>query len=211
MLALDRPATAGDVLALTFLVLTVASADRANIGIALPYMQKEFGLSNTQVGAVISLFGLAYGIFQIPAAFLTKMWGVRAVLPTFMLLTSAATVTMGLVGSALALQVTRFALGVAEAPVGNSLITTVNNWFPNREKGQSGWDLHLSGQIRPRCGTALGALIILHFGWDIYSFSARCQEPSLPWSGGRSSPTTRLTARSAHRRRSTIFMSVQPK
>jgi sugar phosphate permease len=154
------------VLALIFVIYTVASADRANIGIALPYMQREFGLSNTQVGAVISLFGLAYGIFQIPAAFLNKIWGVRAVLPLFMVLTSAATAAMGLVGSALALQVTRFVLGVAEAPLANSLMTTVNNWFPNREKGQAAGIFISSAKFGPVVVPPLGALIILHFGWE---------------------------------------------
>lgn len=154
------------VLALIFVIYTVASADRANIGIALPYIQKEFGLSNTQVGAVISLFGLAYGIFQIPAAFLNKIWGVRAVLPLFMVLTSAATATMGLVGSALALQVTRFALGVAEAPLANSLMTTVNNWFPAREKGQAAGIFISSAKFGPVIVPPLGALVILHLGWE---------------------------------------------
>ena len=158
------------VLALTFTVLSVASADRANIGIALPYMQKEFSLSNTQVGAVISLFGLAYGIFQMPAAFLNKIWGVRAVLPAFMLLTSGATVMMGLVGSALTLQFTRFALGVAEAPVGNSLITTVNTWFPNGEKGRAAGIFISAAKFGPVVIPPLGALIILHFGWQYIFF-----------------------------------------
>jgi sugar phosphate permease len=158
------------VLTLIFVIYSVASADRANIGIALPYMQREFGLSNTQVGAVISLFGLAYGIFQIPAAFLNKIWGVRAVLPLFMVLTSAATATIGLVGSAIALQATRFILGVAEAPLANSLMTTINNWFPAREKGQAAGIFISSAKFGPVIVPPLGALIILHFGWEYLFF-----------------------------------------
>lgn len=45
------------VLALIFAIYTVASADRANIGIAIPYMQKDFGLSNTQIGTIIRRCG----------------------------------------------------------------------------------------------------------------------------------------------------------
>ncbi|RYY16957.1 MAG: MFS transporter [Alphaproteobacteria bacterium] len=158
------------VLALIFVIYTVASADRANIGIALPYIQKEFGLSNTQVGTIISLFGLAYGLFQIPAAFLNKVWGVRLVLPFFMVMTSLATATMGMVGSVVALQVTRFALGVAEAPLANSLMTTVNNWFPAREKGQAAGIFISSAKFGPVIVPPLGALVILHFGWEYVFF-----------------------------------------
>lgn len=131
------------VLTLIFLIYTIASADRANIGIAIPFMQKEFGLTNTQVGAIVSLFGLAYGIFQIPSAFLVQRFGVRAVMPTFMILTSVFTATMGLAWSGLVLQVNRFALGVAEAPLANALITTVNNWFAPHEKGQAAGIFHI--------------------------------------------------------------------
>lgn len=158
------------VLALIFVIYTVASADRANIGIVLPYLQRELGLTNTQVGSIISLFGLAYGIFQVPAAFLNKQFGVRAVLPVFMVLTSVATATLGMVGSALALQVNRFVLGVAEAPLANSLMTTVNNWFPAREKGQAAGIFVSSAKFGPVIVPPLGALIILNFGWQYVFF-----------------------------------------
>jgi sugar phosphate permease len=161
------------VLAFIFLIYTIAAADRANIGIALPYMQKEFGLSNTEIGSIVSLFGLSYGIFQIPAAFLVRQFGVSAVMPPFMVLTSIFTATLGAVGSPLLLQLNRLALGFAEAPLANSLMTTVNNWFPPREKGQAAGIFISSAKFGPVIVPPIGAAVILHFGWQyIFFFSA---------------------------------------
>jgi len=158
------------VLAFIFVIYTIASADRANIGIALPFMQKEFGLTNTEVGSIVSLFGLAYGIFQIPAAFLVRQFGVSAVMPPFMILTSVFTATLGMVGSAFLLQLNRLALGLAEAPLANSLMTTVNNWFPPREKGQAAGIFISSAKFGPVIVPPIGAAIILHFGWQYIFF-----------------------------------------
>jgi len=47
------------------------------------------------VGEVVSLFALAYGIFEIPSPFLIGRFGVRAILPIFMILTSIFAATIG--------------------------------------------------------------------------------------------------------------------
>src|SRR4051812_668237 len=75
------------VMGLIFLVYTMAAADRANIGIVLPFIKNEFNMSNTEAGAVVSLFFIGYSLAQIPAGFLVKRFGVRLVFPTFMILT----------------------------------------------------------------------------------------------------------------------------
>jgi ACS family glucarate transporter-like MFS transporter len=48
------------VLALIFLEYLVVCADRANIGVALPFIRKEFHMSNTEAGALASIFLFAY-------------------------------------------------------------------------------------------------------------------------------------------------------
>lgn len=175
------------VLGLIFAIYTVASADRANIGIALPYIQKDFGLTNTQVGAIVSLFSLSYGIFQIPSAFLIRRYGVRTVLPVFMILTSVFTATIGAIGffsaalgaasAAFLLQANRFALGLAEAPLANSLMTSINNWFPAQEKGQAAGVFISSAKFGPVIVPPLGALVILYFGWQHLFFA--CALPGI--------------------------------
>ena len=46
------------VMTILFVLYTVANADRANLGFALPYIRNEFEMSNTEAGTIISLFFL---------------------------------------------------------------------------------------------------------------------------------------------------------
>jgi len=57
------------VIALIFILFMVAQADRANIGFAIPFIQKEYDLTNSEIGLIISLFFAGYGLCQIPAGF----------------------------------------------------------------------------------------------------------------------------------------------
>ena len=54
------------VMGLIFVVYTLAAADRANIGIVLPFVKAEFRMTNTEAGALISLFFIGYSVAQIP-------------------------------------------------------------------------------------------------------------------------------------------------
>ncbi|VVT50164.1 D-glucarate permease [Kosakonia radicincitans] len=60
------------VMSFIFVIYTVANADRANIGFALPFIQEEFNISNTLAGLLISLFFAGYALFQIPAGMSLK-------------------------------------------------------------------------------------------------------------------------------------------
>src|SRR3982751_82578 len=114
---IERDASAGKptryrwfVAALFFVIYTIAAADRANLGVALPFLRKEFPMSNSEAGALVSLFLIAYAVAQLPSAWLLSRFGVRKVFPISMILTSLATAMTGLVGSLFALKVCRIGL-----------------------------------------------------------------------------------------------------
>ena len=169
------------VMALIFLIYAIAAADRANIGIVLPYLKDEFRLTNTQAGGIVSLFFLFYAFGQIPAAFIVKRFGVARVLPAAMILTSIATALHGLVTSVLALKGCRILLGAAEAPIANACLTSVNNWFPAREKGTAAGIFMASAKFGPVLVPPLGALIIVAFGWQYVFLLFAIPGLLLPW------------------------------
>ena len=76
------------VMVLIFFIYTIAMADRANLGVALPFIKKEFRMTNTDAGALVSLLFFFYAVFQIPAGFLYKKLSVRKVFPLSMILTN---------------------------------------------------------------------------------------------------------------------------
>lgn len=154
------------VMALIFVIYTVAAADRANIGVALPFIRNDFHMSNTEAGAFISLFFVGYSVAQIPAGFLCSKLGVRRIFSVFMLLTSLFTGLIGTSGSVLMLKLYRLGLGLAEAPLPVGITSTINHWFPPKEKGTATGIFLSAAKFGPVIVPPLGALIIQMAGWQ---------------------------------------------
>lgn len=158
---------------LIFLIYTIAAADRANLGVALPFIRKEFEMSNAEAGGLMSLFLLAYAMAQIPSGFAFGRFGVSKILPGAMILTSAMTGLVGTAGSLLALKLYRLGLGLAEGPLPISMTTTINNWFPPREKGTASGIFLSAVKFGPVIVPPLCAVIISVWGWrEIFYFFA---------------------------------------
>jgi ACS family glucarate transporter-like MFS transporter len=153
------------VAALFFIIYTIAAADRANLGVALPFLRKEYAMSNTEAGALVSLFLLAYAAAQLPSAWLLSKFGVRKVFTISMVLTSIATGLTGMVGSLLALKACRVALGLAEGPLPIGVTATINTWFPSKEKGTASGIFLSAVKFGPVITPILGAVIIATWGW----------------------------------------------
>lgn len=153
------------VMSFIFVIYTVANADRANIGFAIPFIQEEFKMSNTMAGLLISLFFAGYAFFQIPAGYLIKKVGMRNAFTLGMLLTSIFTGLMGFVNNVFILKILRFFVGVSEAPVVIGSTVTINQWFPAKEKGTA-TGLFLAGsKVGPLIVPPLCAWIIMTWGW----------------------------------------------
>lgn len=161
------------VMSFIFVIYTVANADRANIGFAIPFIQKEFNMSNTMAGLLISIFFTGYAFFQIPAGYLTQKIGMRKAFTFGMLLTSIFTGLMGVVNNIFLLKILRFFVGVSESPVVIGSTVTINQWFPDKEKGTA-TGLFLAGsKFGPLIVPPICAWIIMEYGWrHIFIFFA---------------------------------------
>ena len=158
---------------LFFVIYTIAAADRANLGIALPFLRKEFEMSNAEAGALASMFLLAYGLAQLPSAWILSKFGVRKVFPISIILTSVATWFTGTIGSIFSLKLARIGLGIAEGPLPIGVTTTINNWFPPKEKGTASGIFLSSVKFGPVITPIIGAAIIAAWGWrEVFIFFA---------------------------------------
>lgn len=153
------------VAALFFVIYTIAAADRANLGVVLPFLRKEFAMTNAEAGGLVSLFLLAYAAAQLPSAWLLSRFGVRKVFTLAMIFTSIATGLTGMVGSLLSLKLCRIGLGFAEGPLPIGVTSTINNWFPSKEKGTASGIFLSSVKFGPVVTPILGAAIIAAWGW----------------------------------------------
>jgi ACS family glucarate transporter-like MFS transporter len=125
-----------------FILAAISYLDRTNISIAGVQLMPEFGISNQELGYVISAFLAGYGLFQIPAGWLAKKYGPRLVLTWGLVwwgvLTAAMTLITPQMGNAFILLLSvRFLLGVGEAvvyPASNQFTAT---WIPTEERGKA--------------------------------------------------------------------------
>lgn len=156
------------VMALIFCIWAIACADRANFGIALPYMKKEYGISNTEAGLIISLFSFAYGLVQIPVGLVYKHLSQKTtgiLFSVFMLLTSLFTGLMATTSSVFLLQVYRVGLGLSEGPLGIGCTNVINRWFPPQEKGIATGLWIAASKLGPLMVPSISLIVIQLWGW----------------------------------------------
>lgn len=153
------------VAALFFIAYMIAGADRANIGVVVPFIKQEYHLSNTDIGAMASLFYLTYAVVQIPAGYLFSRFGIRKLLTGSLILTSLSTLAIGFTSSVLQLKVARAVLGAAEGPINIGILSIINRWFPAHEKGLATGIFMSSIKFAPAFVPPLVAVIVSLYGW----------------------------------------------
>lgn len=153
------------VLGIIFLVYLICMADRTNVGVVLPFIKEEFTLSNFQAGAIASFFFLGYALSQIPAGFLLGKKGTRGIVSIAVLCFSLVTFLLGTVKSASGLVWLRLLLGISEGPAPVSMTSTINQWFPAKEKATATGVYIASTQLAPIIVPIIATWIAMEFGW----------------------------------------------
>jgi ACS family glucarate transporter-like MFS transporter len=124
----------------TFIVAAVSYLDRNNISIAASSLQREFGLTDVQLGTVFSAFIIGYALSQPIGGRIADRFGaaraIAAAIVWWSIFTALLPVVPSGVPEALAmLLAVRFLLGIGEAiifPASNRLVAS---WIPSRERG----------------------------------------------------------------------------
>lgn len=153
------------VLAVIFITYVVCMADRSNIGAVLPMIKGEFEISNFASGAISSFFFLGYAISQIPAGLIMTKKGTRHIVSLAVLLFSIITFCMGFATTAVALLVLRLLLGLMEGPTPVGMTSTVNAWFPAKEKGTATGVYIASTQFAPIIVPIIAVGLANAHGW----------------------------------------------
>lgn len=108
----------------------VNSIDRVNVSYAGSAMSTELGLTQQQFGQGVSMFFIAYLLFQYPHVRLLKAWGIRKWLFLSMLLWAASGIWMAHVHDAAQFYAARFLLGMAEAGFAPGMTWLISQWAP---------------------------------------------------------------------------------
>jgi ACS family glucarate transporter-like MFS transporter len=128
------------VIACTFAIAAVSYLDRNNISIAASSLQREFALTNVQLGTVFSAFIMGYAFTQPIAGRIADRFGPARVIAVAIIWWSVFTallpwVPTGISASMALLLAVRFLLGIGEAVIFPASNRLVANWIPSHERG----------------------------------------------------------------------------
>jgi ACS family glucarate transporter-like MFS transporter len=126
---------------------------------------RDVGLTENDVGTVLSAFFMAYALGQLPAGFLADRFGPRRMLVTYIILWSACTALTGFATSFALLMTARLACGFAEAGAYPASARVIARWFPFGQRGRANSAVSLGGRaggalapwLTVSCIAALGA------------------------------------------------------
>ncbi|MBP2656689.1 MAG: garP 1 [Firmicutes bacterium] len=153
------------VLIIIFAFYFINFADRSNLGLVLPMIQKEFQLTNLEAGSLMSFFFLGYAITQIPAGLFMSRFGTRGMVAASVLGFSVFTYLIGTSANATMMRWFRLGLGLFEgpSPVGGS--ATIKNWYPPKEQGTAAGIFMAATSLALISVPPLGVWIMLNYGW----------------------------------------------
>jgi MFS family permease len=123
------------VLAMLCVMYFITYVDRVNISTAASEIQKELGLSNTQLGLVFSAFAYPYLLFQVIGGWIGDRFGPRKTLFWCGMIWAAATIMTGFVSSLSTLFVARVALGLGEGATFPTATRAMQYWTPANKRG----------------------------------------------------------------------------
>jgi len=134
---------------------------RKNISLTIPYMESELGISKTQIGLVMSLGGLMYGVSKFFNGIIGDQVNPRYFMAFGLFCSAAMNIGYGM-SSSISMLILFWTLngwfqGIGVAPCGRSLA----HWYTPKERGvkTSIWNSSTSigaGLIGVLCGTLVG-------------------------------------------------------
>jgi ACS family glucarate transporter-like MFS transporter len=163
-------ATRWIVIACTFMIAAVSYLDRNNISIAASSLQREFGLTNVQLGTVFSAFIMGYALTQPVAGRIADRFGAARVIGIAILWWSVFTallplVPVGLPYSMAILLSVRLLLGIGEAVIFPASNRLVANWIPSRERGVANGLIFAGVGVGGASAPPLITVIMLSHSW----------------------------------------------
>ena len=165
----QKPRTIKRIQTVAVLILSIAGVvnylDRGSLSIANTTIRADLGFSGTRMGALLSVFSLAYAISQLPSGWLLDRLGARVVLSAGMLLWSLTQAATGMVNSFGSFVSARIGLAMGESPYVISAVKTVHDWFDIRERATPLGIVNASTTFGQAIAPPILTGIMLAFGW----------------------------------------------
>ena len=150
---------------LLFLLYFFDYVDRMVVVSLFPFLQKDWGLSDTQCGMLVSAVYWAIVLFSFPISLLIDRWSRKKSIGLMAILWSLATAACAFTRNFSQLFAARTAIGLGEAgyaPGGTAMISAL---FPEKKRAMLVGIWNISIPLGSAIGIALGGYIAVHYGW----------------------------------------------
>jgi MFS family permease len=191
--AVSAPGISGRLVLLLSVALFINYVDRGNLATAAPLIKSDFGLTNTQVGLLLSAFFWTYAPLQLLAGWMAERLDIRSLLPAGLALWSMATLCTGFARSFAILLALRLLLGVGESVVYPAHSKLLGLRALEHQRGSANGATAMGQALGPAFGTLVGGLLMSQFGWRaiMVGFGALSLLWIWPWiAATRNTPST---------------------
>ncbi len=151
---------------LALVINMVCYTDRVCIAIAGPELRKSFGLSQTEMGLVFSIFSLSYFLGQTPWGVLADRYGSRGLVAFAIAGWSLFTALTAAAWSYASLLVIRFVFGALEAAFSPAVASAFSRWIPINERATAFGAFLGGGRLGGALAPPLAGFLVLRYGWQ---------------------------------------------
>jgi MFS family permease len=153
------------VFALTFGLMLSDYLSRQVITPLFPFLKLEWSLTDTQLGALVSVVALIVGVASIPVALLADRWGRVKSITAMAGLWGLATIGCGLSGGYGQMLVARAMVGLGEAGYSSAGGAILMHVFPPQRRSMIIGAFQAAGLFGTVLGVVIGGVVAAHFGW----------------------------------------------
>ena len=160
------PGAAWFAFAMTLALMVFDYVDRQVIVSLFPFIKAEWGLSDKQLGALVSVVSLTVALGALPVALIADRASRVKSIVVMATLWSLATISCMWARSYGALLAARSVVGLGEAGYGSVGAALISSHFPARMRGALLAGFFASASVGSVLGVLLGGWIASHWGWQ---------------------------------------------
>ncbi len=150
---------------MAFLGTAINYIDRANLGVAMPTLSKEFGISPEDKGLILGAFFWTYALLQLPSGWFVDKVGPRISYAVAVVWWSIFTAATAIARGFDSLFGFRLLLGIGEAPAYPTNAKSVAEWFPKQERAFATSIYDSGARAGSVAALPICTWVISSFGW----------------------------------------------
>ena len=153
------------ILVVCLLLYTLSYMDRVVLTVVLQPMKLEMGWSDTQLGAIQTVYMLSYGALAIPAAYLIDRWSRKKSIGVLAIILNTFSGLTGLAWNFFSVIIPRIFCGAGATGVVTGSIAMITAAYPKTSHGRAMGIFNIGIPLGIALGAIVGGVMAHNFGW----------------------------------------------